>query len=137
MIRYVVGFLFSEDRQKVLLIEKLKPDWQKGLLNGVGGKIEKFESSLDAMIREFNEEAGLNIETWKLGVKLTGMDSSFNVDFYYAFDNKIYEAKALTKEQLVMVNTFNLPDNVIFNLHWLIPFCLDNTLIKPISIFGK
>lgn len=28
--RYCLGFLFSEDRQRVLLINKEHPDWQKG-----------------------------------------------------------------------------------------------------------
>ena len=45
---YVVGLLFSPDRNTVVLINKTKPDWQAGKLNGVGGKIEEGESPLNA-----------------------------------------------------------------------------------------
>lgn len=35
--RYVVGFCFNSDLSQIILIEKNKPEWQKGYLNGVGG----------------------------------------------------------------------------------------------------
>ncbi len=66
MIHYCVGFMFTppeEDLTRVVLIRKEKPEWQKGLLNGVGGKIEEGETPIQAMIREFEEEAGLR--TWE------------------------------------------------------------------------
>jgi len=37
MTEYVLGFLM--DNYRVVLIEKQRPAWQKGLLNGVGGHI--------------------------------------------------------------------------------------------------
>ena len=37
--KMVAGFLFSGPR--VLLVKKLKPTWQYGLLNGVGGVINE------------------------------------------------------------------------------------------------
>lgn len=61
---YVVGFLFSTNKKEVVLIKKNRPDWQKGLLNGIGGHIED-ETPLEAMKREFLEETGLKIEYWK------------------------------------------------------------------------
>ena len=57
---YVVGFLFSNDRRWVTLIEKKRPDWQAGKLNGVGGKVEKGEAINDAMVREFREGTGVS-----------------------------------------------------------------------------
>lgn len=60
--RYCLGFLFSEDLSRVVLIKKNKPEWQAGKLNGVGGKIEDDEigpySAHKAMSREFEEETG-------------------------------------------------------------------------------
>lgn len=51
----VAGFLFH--RAKVLLVRKTRPEWQKNLWNGVGGVVEKDETPLIAMRREFVEEA--------------------------------------------------------------------------------
>lgn len=57
---YVVGYAFRADYGAVALIEKRKPAWQAGKLNGIGGKIEPDESPAGAMSREFAEEAGVH-----------------------------------------------------------------------------
>jgi len=44
---------------KILLVLKDRPEWQKGRLNLVGGKIEKGETPGHAAMRELQEEAGL------------------------------------------------------------------------------
>ncbi len=78
-MEYVAGFLrlrlfYQTDR--VVLLRKLKPAWQAGLLNGVGGKVESSsltdidhfsETPEDAMTREWMEETlGLVPEVdWK------------------------------------------------------------------------
>jgi 8-oxo-dGTP pyrophosphatase MutT (NUDIX family) len=58
MRRYVLGFLVSPNLEHVLLIKKARPDWQSGLLNGVGGNVEagEFLNPKLAMVREFGEE---------------------------------------------------------------------------------
>jgi 8-oxo-dGTP diphosphatase len=56
--RMVVGFLFADS--DVLLVQKMKPDWQKGFWNGVGGKDEDGEEPIDAMVREFREETKID-----------------------------------------------------------------------------
>lgn len=78
MKKYVAGFLFSSDGTMVALVEKQKPDWQKGKLNAIGGKIEEGESALQAMQREFKEEAGLDISNWTLFCVLSGNDEAYN-----------------------------------------------------------
>jgi len=56
---YVAGFAFNGDR--VLLIEKTKPEWQAGKLNGIGGKVEKYDhDEYAAQCREFWEETGIS-----------------------------------------------------------------------------
>lgn len=54
--RYVLGFCFDIGYSLVLLIEKNRQQWQAGLLNGLGGKIEVGESPRAAMSREFIEK---------------------------------------------------------------------------------
>jgi 8-oxo-dGTP diphosphatase len=56
MIEYVVGFLFNESLDQIALIRKEKPDWQRGKINGIGGKIEENESPEQAMRREFKKK---------------------------------------------------------------------------------
>lgn len=62
----MAGFLFSDDRERVVLVEKINPEWQRGRLNGVGGKIEASDASpVAAIVREFEEEAGLSVQKWE------------------------------------------------------------------------
>lgn len=59
MNRYVLGFAFDQFN-RVCLIRKVKPTWQAGKWNGVGGSIEPTDiSNYHAMAREFWEETGV------------------------------------------------------------------------------
>lgn len=63
--RYSAVVMFSDDLEHVLLIHKLKPDWQAGKANFPGGKVEErdFSPNTDAYAfcatRELAEEAGI------------------------------------------------------------------------------
>jgi 8-oxo-dGTP diphosphatase len=74
MKRYVLGFLFNPYKTEVMLIRKKRPEWQKGFLNGVGGKIEGNETPMQAMARECNEESGARIILWKEFCTMYGTD---------------------------------------------------------------
>ena len=123
MKKYVAGFLYSYGHE-LLLINKLKPEWQKGKLNAIGGKIEQNETPHEAMIREFREETSVVIETWTPTIELSGDDwivyffrdivSSSILHTYKNTTNEICEVIDLTKP---------LPKNIIWNLNWLIPLC--------------
>lgn len=63
--RYCCGFLVDKVNRQVVLIEKKRPAWQAGKLNGVGGKVEAGESPYEAMRREFAEEAGAVVDDWR------------------------------------------------------------------------
>ena len=57
---YVVGFAFNKKGDHVVLVHKDRPEWQAGLINGVGGKVEDTDLEyIDAMTREFFEETGM------------------------------------------------------------------------------
>lgn len=120
--RYVLGFLF-DSKKMVWLIRKTKPEWQKGLLNGIGGKIEDGETPFQAMCREFKEEADLDIDSWKHFANLT---DTFGYDVYcfYAHSDKI--GRSMTEELIgrYHLNYVNETDLVIPNLKWLIPMAL-------------
>ena len=126
MKKYVTGFLFSNDTSKVVLIKKINPQWQKGLFNGVGGKIEVNELSVDAMVREFEEEAGVVIaqEQWRCYVKIH-RPNCYDLDVYFAHSDLAFEARTIEREQIQLFDTHSLPKNLIPNLKWLIPMALD------------
>lgn len=124
---YVVGFYFNiGDFNKVVLIEKKRPEWQAGKLNGIGGHIEKGEQPIDAMIREFYEETGVKIgeDFWVEFAEISNDD--WKVFFFYSFGD-ITACKSTTDEKLVIVDVADLSKlDVIPNLRWLIPMCLDD-----------
>jgi 8-oxo-dGTP diphosphatase len=116
---YVVGFMFQND--KVALIRKNRPEWQKGKLNGIGGHIEVEEKPVEAMCREFQEETGLETEIydWKDFAELVG--SSYIVHFFYS-KGDLSLLKTTTDEEIVVLPVKDVTvENAIPNLTWLIP----------------
>ena len=132
MKSYVLGFLFTTDKKHVWLIRKNKPEWQKGKLNGIGGKVEEYkETYLDAMNREFMEEAGISIIEWNGFCNITD-DKEYEVACYYAFSDET--PKTMTDEIIFRCEVDKLPNDVIFNLHWLIPMALTSENRKYVVI---
>lgn len=119
---YVCGFIFNPTYDRVLLIRKNKPEWQKGHLNGIGGKIEINESVEDAMIRECYEESGLKIHQWEYLTELSGDD--WILHFWHARTAFFDDAISMTDEKLEYYNAKEIPTDAIENLHWLIPLAL-------------
>lgn len=127
---YVVGFLFDPQRTRVVLIEKLKPDFQKGKLNGVGGKIEDGESPLDAMIREFREEGGIEIVNWREFCQLKFRNS---IIYFFAAEGEIDKVSSITDEQIKICALDKFGElNVMANLRWLIPMALDKDRVTAV-----
>jgi 8-oxo-dGTP diphosphatase len=123
MTQYVAGFLFSEDKGSVALIEKKKgPPAVIGKWNAIGGKIEDGETSLAAMKREFIEETGASFElAWLRFLRLEG--ENWSVDFYHAFANLRIES--MEDEKVSWFTLRELP-NVVSNLKWIIPMALSH-----------
>lgn len=95
MIEYVLGFAFYKD--KVILIKKNRPEFQKDKLNGIGGKIEKNEDAIGAMVREFKEETGIttSIRNWNPLGRLDEPELvDVNIYCFYCFLFK-YEYEAI------------------------------------------
>jgi 8-oxo-dGTP diphosphatase len=64
-VTHTLGFVFDYTHSHLMLIRKNRPEWQKGFFNGVGGGVEKGETSLECIIRETEEESGLRINDWR------------------------------------------------------------------------
>lgn len=136
-LSYVVGFAFYGS--SVLLIEKIKPAWQKNLRNGVGGLINPGETPIGAMTREFVEEASLQTGygEWRHRVTLRAFsggklgNSECYVNFFsmYLDSEQRNKVKTTTKEELVWVPVNNLAGRrLVPNLFWLIPLCFDESI---------
>ena len=123
---YVVGFLFDAARKRVLLIEKKRPAWQAGKLNGVGGKVEVGEIPERAMTREFEEETGLNFVPFRRFCELTHSTAAWKVYFFEGKGHPEHARKMPGEdEEPVVVDVDNLPENIVSNLKWLIPLAID------------
>lgn len=122
--KMVVGFMFNYNETEVLLIEKKKPQWQLGKLNGIGGKVEKGETYLQAMIREFKEETGIDYPIWK-SVTLMYSDD-WEVQVFTAKSDSVFDFKTMEDEKVCLIPVEDLDQyEHISNLQWLIPMCLD------------
>jgi len=125
MQRAVCGFFFDPAKTTVALIRKNRPDWQAGLLNGVGGKVEEGEFALDAMIREFEEETGVRHEDWESFCVLEDKINGYEVHYFRAFGD-VTKCTTTTDEEIEFIMPGAVPaSNVIPNLTWLIPMALD------------
>lgn len=121
--QYVVGFAFIGN--EVVLIKKNKPEWQKGLLNGVGGKVEDDEFPNEAMAREFREETGVETtkEDWVGYCTLDGADFQVRCFFCTA---KISEPRTQEEEMIYIVQVRHLEAfKCVENLTWLVHLALD------------
>jgi 8-oxo-dGTP pyrophosphatase MutT (NUDIX family) len=122
MTDYVVGFLFNPDATKVVLMEKRRPDWQVGKLNGPGGKIRDGESPYEAMEREFREETGAHGIFWR---PFCHMKHRENTIIFFTAKADV-EVKTVTDEP---VRWYDMDDdmltNVLPNCFWLLPLALD------------
>lgn len=136
MTSYVLGFAFTYDYagfNRVMLIRKLKPDWQAGRLNGIGGKVEPGEEPHRAMAREFQEEAGLESlpSGWLKYAELFFPDTAIVHVFSTWWDWKTFKKhRSMTAEQIEhyeIDDTFfekMVDQKALHNLHWLIPMGL-------------
>lgn len=117
----VVGFVFHPD-YSVYLIRKNRPKWQMGKLNGIGGHIEKGETSSEAMSRECYEEGGVLIpeKDWNYICELEGDKWTLNV--YGLIVSSEIKLKTMTDEEVGLYNAnsiMRLP--VISSIQFLIP----------------
>jgi 8-oxo-dGTP diphosphatase len=137
MTTYCLGFLFAwaPYGRRVALVRKARPEWQKGRLNGVGGKVESGESPAEAMVREFAEEAVGGDHRAYLAWQPSGGWREYA--FLLTRESKVHVFAGLhgdlafplksdgTDEPAAWFDPDALPADALPNLRWLIPMALD------------
>lgn len=133
----VVGFVFW--RGQVLLVRKARPFWQAGKLNGVGGKVEEGETTVMAMVRECHEETSVVTSTmdWEYVAKIEYSGGRVQFFRHFAPDSAIMSGikNPDPTEPLGWYPWANLPNDVLPNLRWLIPFCQDRAAAGPVGVW--
>jgi 8-oxo-dGTP diphosphatase len=122
---FVVGFMFDSLKldANVLLTEKLRPKWQAGKLNGIGGAMMPGESAAQAMIREFKEETGAVFDQWTYFCKMRYIAQE-TIHCFYGVGQLIHGCKAQTDEALCVLQASRIPfyeRACVSDLRWLIP----------------
>lgn len=138
MKKYVLGFAFDPSGSKVVLIFKTKPEFLKDLWNGVGGKVEDFDTTpKDAMVREFEEETGVYIPDWTEAFFIDNQPNQYQMWVYFTFSEKIIDCKTQTEERVDIIKIEHLDMyKLSFNVQWFVHFALSaSTSFKlPINI---
>ena len=132
----VVGFLFW--RGQVLLVRKARPFWQAGKLNGLGGKVEEGETAVMAMVRECHEESAVVTSTmdWEYVANIEYDGGRVQFFRHFAPDSALISdvKNPDPTEPLEWHPWLNLPDDVLPNLRWLVPFCQDRAATGPVGV---
>jgi len=134
----VIGFAFNSNYDLVIMIRKNRPQWQKGYLNGIGGKVEPedYEEAISfplitpfevAMQREFKEEAGVDTEGWEMFCKQIGSGYILRCYQIVLSDDDFDKCKSMTDELVVKICVNDIlmdTEEFIHDVMWLIPLAL-------------
>lgn len=135
MKHYVLGF--ATDGSTIAFITKIKPKWQAGLKNGIGGKIEEGETPIQAMVREFEEETSVKTDesNWKQYAILYNDDFKMHVFVGGLLSVQMEEVKTNTDEE-VTKHTYDyvIENNLEFidNIPWILSMFFDKAVSRGI-----
>lgn len=125
-MRVVVGII--TDNKEILLLRKNNPDWQRGLYNGIGGKVELNTTPLETIIKKCQEELGANISNW---IELDSEISSSGIEIVYFLttlnEGEIKKLQSQTDERAELFSINNLPTNILQDLK----IQIDRQFFKP------
>lgn len=135
MTAYVCGFITNPSGDLVALLTKARPAWQKGRLNGVGGKVEPLERPVQAMVRECREETGYETTPGDWEHAVTLRHTGWVVYFYLHKCVNLHRVHGLDPtEPLNWYRVKDLPKETVPNLRWLIPLALDRDVRRPVDV---
>lgn len=130
---WVEGFLFSATHHEVnvALIQKLRgPEFLHGKLTGIGGKMNKFETPHEAMVREFKEETGLLVPVWRrfCDYRVIG----FGIVHMFEATCSVEYARQVKTQEEELVHWIDVKKasyyNIVPNLRWLLPMAMDRNI---------
>lgn len=105
---YVLGFMIDIPANRVVLIRKTHPSYQKDRYNGIGGKLKQNESPIEAMCREFKEETDIftTPEMWTEFAKISSPE--YTIYCFKSFQYNL-EPTQMTDEipELLPLNQYN------------------------------
>jgi len=125
LVEATCGLMLSPDMGSVALVRKNRPEFQAGLLNGPGGKLEPGEQPIDAMIREFREETGAEttVDAWQ---RLLEFHAPGWLVHFFCCTGDLSSLRQVTDEAVVVVPIVGLgAARVVHNLLWIVPFAVD------------
>lgn len=121
--QYTVGIYFDKRLDRVVLILKNRPNWQRGKWNFFRGPKESQETWEQCVVREFKEECAVNtcVDDWKYIGIIENIDYEVHI---YTTIQKDYQGCIKTNEDQKVKWIFidELPKNIIPNLEFLIPY---------------
>ena len=153
-LSYVCGFMIEPSQERVLLIHKTHPPFQKDKWNGIGGKVEPNESAIDAMVREFREETGVSTTTWMWQHTISlGVRDDYVVHYYRSFIKTFPDYRTTTDEEVKVWNIDKVYNCVIIekdgnwhksydcptlaNMRWILALSLTHNIGFPFTLKWK
>lgn len=136
MTEYTLGFIFSSDYKHVLLIKRGTHAFHSNKHNGLGGKIHIGESPKECMVREIREESDIKTaeDDWQFAGVLTSSEWKVWV-FTTSVEKMEFEKKEIPEGIVEWAETKNLPQSIVSNLQWLVPFCVDKLNYPELTSF--
>ena len=118
-------------------MEKNRPTWQQGKLNGFGGGAEG-ESAIECMMREAKEETGLTTTAadWKQFATISSPDRQVHF-FSLVYRGPESDIKTTTDEPVSWYDVRALPQNIVTNISWLVPLAaekMQNDTLEVVSV---
>lgn len=91
--KYTLGFI--KCKEKILFLNRQKAPWM-GRWNGVGGKIDPFESPYDCIVRETHEETGLLLPQYEARGVIRWRRDGVDLGGAYLFSAEVSEEVMLS-----------------------------------------